>query len=155
MGSLTDDIDASAAWIAQALKSSAYHADFSPQRLWSIDRFFDDNSKRGQPKRGGLLASDLGRRIFALGAYVGEVIRRNAGGTWHGNDDDPDGEINVEVVLADGTRMWPVRRVMKRYKNGPEDGVAAYAAALGLDVGQPPHPAARRRLFGRDGAHAH
>jgi hypothetical protein len=93
--------------------------------------------------------------LFALGAYVGEVVRRDAGGTWRGNDDDPNGEITVEVVLADGTRLWPVQRVMKRYTNGPEDGIAAFAAALGLNVGPPPQPPKRRRLFGRDGGHAH
>jgi hypothetical protein len=148
MASLREDIDASAAWIAQALQSSGYHADFSTQSLWSIDRFFDDNSDRGQSRRGGPLGTDLGSRIFALGAYVGEVVRRNAGGAWHSNDQDPQGEINVELVLADGTKIWPVQRVMKRYKNGAEDGIAAYGAALGLNVGQPPQPP-KKRFFGR------
>jgi hypothetical protein len=151
MASLTEDIHASAAWIAQALQSSGYHTDYSAQSLWSIDRFFDDNSDHGQPRRGGLLATDLGSRIFALGAYVGEVVRRNAGGTWHANDQDPQGEINVELVLADGTTIWPVQRVMKRYKNGAEDGIAAYGAALGLNVGQPPQPPKKKRFFGRGG----
>jgi hypothetical protein len=155
VASLTDDIDSAATWIAQALQSSGYRADFSAESLWSIDRFFDDNSHDGQPKRGGLLASNLGSRMFALGAYVGEVVRRNAGGTWQSNDEDPQGEINVEVVLADGTMLWPVQRVMKRYKNGPEDGIAAYGAALGLNVGQRPEPPKKRRLFGRGGDHAH
>lgn len=149
MASLTEDLDRSAAWIAQALQSSGYQADFSPQSLWSVDRFLDDHSDRGQARRGGLLATDLGSRIFALGAYVGEVVRRNAGGTWHANDEDPRGEINVELVLADGTKIWPVQRVMKRYKNGAEDGIAAYGAALGLSVGQPPQLPKKRRLFGR------
>lgn len=155
MGSLTDDIDSAAAWIAQALQASGYRADFSAESLWSIDRFLDDHSHGGQPKRGGLLVSNLGSRMFALGAYVGEVVRRNAGGTWQANDEDPEGEINVEMVLADGTTLWPVQRVMKRYKNGPEDGIAAYGAALGLNVGQPPEPPKQRRLFGRGGDHDH
>jgi hypothetical protein len=151
VASLREDIDRSAAWIAQALQSSGYRADFSPQSLWSIDRFFDDHSDHGRPKRGGLLAADLGARIFALGAYVGEVIRRHAGGTWHTNDEDPEGEVNVELVLTDETRIWPVQRVMKRYQNGAEDGIAAYGAMLGLDVGQPPppEPPKRRWLFWR------
>lgn len=149
MASLIEDIDASAAWIARALQSSGYEADFSAQSLWSIDRFLDEHSDRGQPRRDGLLATDLGSRIFALGAYLGEVVRRNAGGTWHANDEDPQGEVNVELVLVDGTKIWPVQRVMKRYKNGPEDGIAAYGAALGLDVGQPPQPRKKRRFFGR------
>jgi hypothetical protein len=158
MASLIEDIDASAALISHALQSSGYPADFSAQSLWSIDQFFDDNSDHGQPTPGGLLATDLGSRIFALGAYVGEVIRRNAGGTWQANDDDPQNEINVELTLPDGTTIWPVQRVMKRYQNGPEDSIAIYATALGLNVGQapqplqpqsPPHPPKKRRFFDR------
>lgn len=155
MGTLTEDIDASAAWIAQALQSSGYRADFSAQSLWSVDRFFDENSDRGQPRRGGLLAANLGSRMFALGAYVGEVVRRSAGGTWHTDDEDARGEIDVELILADGTRIWPVQRVLKRLKNGPQDGIAAYGAALGLDVGQRPPPAKKKRLFGRGDDRGH
>jgi hypothetical protein len=152
VASLIEDIDAAATWIAQALQSSGYHADFTAPSLWSIDRFFDEQSDRGPAKRGGLLATDLGSRLFALGAYLGEVIRRNVGGTWHADEEDPRGEINVELVLPDGTKIWPVHRVMKRYTNGAEDGIAPYGAALGLEVGQPPEPPqppGRRRFFGR------
>lgn len=149
MASLIEDVDAAATWIARALQSSGYLADFSAQSLWSIDRFLDENSAQGRPRPGGLLATDLGSRIFALGAYVGEVVRRHAGGTWLANDDDPQGEVDVELVLPDGTRIRPVQRVMKRYQNGPDDGIAGYGAALGLEVGQPPQPTKRRRFFGR------
>src|SRR4051812_48571036 len=95
MASLLEDPEASAARIAEALRSSGYTADFTPASLWSVDRFFDDHSQNGQPTRGGLLSDQLGQRIFAVGAYVGEVIRRNVGGTWNAHDDDPQGEINV------------------------------------------------------------
>lgn len=152
MASLIEDIDASATWIARALQSSGYRADFTAPSLWSIDRFFDDQSDRGNARRGGLLANELGSRLFALGAYVGEVVRRNVGGIWHADDQDPHGEINVELALPDGSKIWPVQRVMKRYKNGAEDGIAPYGAALGLQVGQPPEPPqppGKRRFFGR------
>lgn len=62
-----------------------------------------------------------------------------------------EGQPTRDGLLADGlaTRIWPVQRVIKRYKNGAEDGIAAYGAALGLDVGEPPTPPQRRRSFGR------
>jgi hypothetical protein len=149
MASLREDIDTAADWISQALQSSGYAADFSPHSLWSIDRFFDDNSRDGRPTPDGLLSDDLGSRIFALGAYVGEVIRRSLGGAWQADDDDPEREMDIELRLGDGSRVWPIQRVMKRYANGPEDGIAFYGAALGLDVGQAPEPPKRRRFFGR------
>jgi hypothetical protein len=138
VASLREDLDGAASWIAEALRSSGYLADFSPVSLWSIDRFFDEHSKRGKPRRGGLLSNDLGSRVFALGAYTGEVIRRQLGGEWRCDEDDPRGEINVELALPDGGTIWPIQRVMKRLSNGAEDGIAAYGAALGLDVGRQP-----------------
>ena len=42
MGNIKEDVKASAKWISQALQSSGYRADFSPESLWEIDRFFDE-----------------------------------------------------------------------------------------------------------------
>jgi len=140
MGTLIQDIQQASDWIARALRSSNYRANFSPQSLWEIDLFFDDHSANGEPKPKGLLSQDFGMRLFSLGAYVGEVVRRNLGGEWQTNDADPQGEINVTLKLPDGSLIWPVQRVMKRLKNGPEDGIAAYGLGLGLAVGQKPAP---------------
>jgi hypothetical protein len=65
------------------------------------------------------------------------------------SDEDPDGEINVELELSGGGVIWPVQRAMKRCANGAEDGIAAYGAILGLNVGAPPPAPGRRRFFGR------
>jgi len=130
VANLQDDIHSSAAWIAQALTSSDYRADFTPQSLWEIDRFFDEHSRDGAAKSGGLLAEGLGARLFAIGSYAGEVVRRAVGGEWVVDDDDPEGEINIELLLQDGTRCWPVHRAMKRFQNGAEDGIAAWLVCM-------------------------
>ena len=151
MATVAEDIKKSADWIAQALSSSGYRADFTPQSLWDIDRFFDEHSSRGAAKPGGLLSENLGQRIFAIGSYIGEVARRKLGGEWIGNDDDPQAEINVELKFADGVRCWPVQRAMKRLKNGAEDGIAAWGSGVGLDVGPSPNRTSNglfKRLFG-------
>lgn len=140
MGNLKQDIGEAADQIARALRSSNYRANFSPQSLWDIDLFFDDHSENGAPKANGLLSQQLGARLFALGGYVGETIRRNYGGEWHADDADPNGEINISLKLPDGSMIWPVQRVMKRLKNGPEDGIAVYGSAAGLMVGEKPAP---------------
>jgi hypothetical protein len=140
MGTLRQDIDKASEWIAKALRSSNYRANFSPQSLWDIDLFFDEHSLNGAPKPKGLLSEQLGSRLFSLGAYVGEVVRRGVGVEWQTDDSDPKGEINIALKLPDGSLIWPVQRVMKRLKNGSEDGIAAYGAALGLAVGQKPAP---------------
>jgi hypothetical protein len=129
---IQDDVVSSANWIASALTSSGYTADFSAESLAQIDRFFDEQSRRGTPVKRGLLSEGLGQRIFGIGSYVGEVIRRGVGGAWVGDDSDPEAEINVCLILDDGSTIWPVQRVMKRYKNGRDDSLVAYGAALGL-----------------------
>jgi hypothetical protein len=127
---ITDDAVVGAKWIAKALSNSGYRANFSLNSLKEIDRFFDEHAPDGKARPGGLLSHDLGPRIFALGAYVGEVIRRQAGGQWEGDDNDPDAEVNLAVRLKSGAVLWPVQRVMKRYRNGAEDGIYIYGLAI-------------------------
>src|SRR5574338_684056 len=142
MASILDDVATAADWIARALSSSGDRADFSPASMWEIDRFFDEHSQNGRARPGGLLAQNLGSRMFALGCYIGEVVRRAGGGAWKGDDSDPAIEINVALVLPNKVTAWPIQRAMKRFKNGPEDGIAAWSEALGVSPGpQPPAPA--------------
>jgi hypothetical protein len=126
---IVSDALSSADWIAKLLSSSGYRANFSLKSLKEIDRFFEEQASGGNPKPGGLLSEDLGLRIFALGAYVGEVIRRRTKGEWLGDDSDPDAEINLALRLKADDIIWPVQRVMKRFKNGAKDGLYAYGFA--------------------------
>jgi hypothetical protein len=135
MATLVEDIQASADWIATALTSSGYRADFALSSMREIDRFFDEHSRNGEAIPNGLLSEKLGSRMFALGGYVGEVIRRAHGGHWHVDDQDPEAEINIALVLPGGGLIWPVQRVMKRFKNGAEDGIYAYGIAMGTYTG--------------------
>jgi len=127
---IVTDALSSAEWISKALISSGYKADFSLDSLREIDRFFEEQAADGKAKAGGLLSEKPGQRIFGIGAYVGEVIRRKFGGKWEGNDADPQAEINISLKLSSGATVWPVQRVMKRLKNGGEDGIYAYGALI-------------------------
>ena len=127
--SLKEDIVKAYEWIATALKNSGYNADFSIESLREIDRFFDEHAEIGQAKPGGLLSKNRGMRLFALGSYVGEVLIRQYGGEWETDDNDPKGEINIAVKLSNGSIIWPVQRVMKRFENGSEDEIYTYGIA--------------------------
>lgn len=127
---VVSDALASAEKISRALSQSGYKADFSLESLKQVDRFFEEQVANGRPKPGGLLSQQLGARLFAIGAYVGEVIRRQNGGEWHGDDNDPHAEINIAVRLKSDVILWPVQRVMKRFRNGAEDGIWIYGATV-------------------------
>jgi hypothetical protein len=144
MSKILEDLKTSATWIAGALKQTGYGGDFSPDSLWELDRFLEDHTVGGRARRGGPLADDLGAKLFALGAYLGEVIRRDRGGEWRSSGDDEADEVNAELRLPDGTQLWPVQRVMKRFQVGAEEGLAAYALAAGVPVGAPPAPRPKR-----------
>jgi hypothetical protein len=144
MGTLIEDAATTSTWMAAALSSSGYEMDFSPASLWQIDFFFDDHAPGGVPRRGGLLSKNIGPRLFAIGSYIGEVIRRERGGKWVADENDPNGDINISVHLVDGTIFWPIKRALRRFNNGYEDGIAAYGQAMGLDVGPRPEHAVRK-----------
>jgi len=124
------DAKKSAEWIAQALSQSGYKADFTIASLSELDRFFDEHAPNGAPIESGLLSDRLGNKIFSIGAYVGETVLRARKGAWVGDDSDREAEINISIRFEDGTIIWPVQRVMKRFKNGREDGLKEYGAVL-------------------------
>jgi len=61
----------------------------------------------------------------SMGAYIGEVIKREWGGKWkEGSRIYPDQKLlTLETV---GMDIWPHMKVAKRSKNGPEDDVWFY-----------------------------
>ena len=124
---LLQDIMASKDWIAKALNSSNYAADFSINSLKEIDRFFDE-----QNTPNGILNQNRGQILFALGSYIGEVIISAYGGEWITDDSDPQGEINIAVKLKNGGIVFPVQRAMKRYANEKEDSIYDYGFVLGV-----------------------
>ena len=67
----------------------------------------------------------------SIGSYIGETLIKNVPHSkWVTNDNDPNGEVNIEVNLADGTRCWPIQRLMKRIQNGLEDGIYPYGVSV-------------------------
>ncbi|MBC9716018.1 hypothetical protein H9Y04_26095 [Streptomyces sp. TRM66268-LWL] len=145
MAQLLEDVHTSAHWIAAALGSSGYRADFSPASLRKVERFMTEHSDSGAGVPGGLLASGLGARLFGLGCYVGETIRSGVGGVWETNDADPQGELYVALRLSSGAVVRPVQRVVKRFRNGPEESLVAYANFVVLEVPAPAQPQVGRR----------
>ena len=120
---LKEDIIKAKDWIARALNSSGYKADFTIESLKEIDRFFDEQVY-------GLLDEDTGTKLFSIGCYIGEVLISKHGGCWIADDRDPQGEVNIAVKFHNGTMIWPARRAIKRYRSGEKYGIYEYAVFL-------------------------
>ncbi|MCM1022918.1 MAG: hypothetical protein NC395_02520 [Prevotella sp.] len=125
---LDEDIHGACKWVVTALNSSGYKADYTLESMKEIDRFIDEQSGEN-----GIISRNRGSIIFSLGCYVGETVIRLYGGKWHTDDSDPQGEINASVELENGTVIFPVQRVIERYRNGSEDGIYAYVYVLSPD----------------------
>jgi hypothetical protein len=139
VATIVDDVRIAATSVADVAAAAGYRLDFTPGSLWEVERFLDENvTAAGEPRPGGLLSKDLGSRVFALGAYVGEVIRRAVGGEWV-SDESLDADLTVTLKTTEGTLLWPNQQVMKRIMNGRRDSVVDYANALGIDVGLATH----------------
>jgi len=119
---LLEDIPKASDWLAENMNAAGYHLDGSIESFRELDRFFDEQSRPG-----GLLAGGRpGSKLFAVGCYMGQVFVRELGGVWETDDADPEGEANIAVRLPEGSTVWPVRRAMKRLRNGAEDGLYVY-----------------------------
>lgn len=122
---LSEDINTACEWVVMALNSSGYKADYTLESMKEIDRFLDEQSGEN-----GIISRGRGKILFSLGCYVGETVIRLYGGKWHTDDNDLQGEINASVELDNGTVIFPMQRVIKRFRNGSEDGIYAYVYVL-------------------------
>lgn len=136
MATLLEDIKIQSAWIVTAFGADKLNLDYTVESFRLIDNFFDEHSENGIAKPNGRLSQNCGPILFSIGSYVGETIIRNVpDAVWITDDNDPQGEVNVEIKLADGTIIGPMHRVIKRFKNGPEDGIYAYGAVVIREIG--------------------
>ncbi|MGB0413112.1 MAG: hypothetical protein ACPGJU_01585 [Coraliomargarita sp.] len=124
------DIHEASRWVSGALTSSGFKADYSLNSLKEIERFFEENIIESKPKPGGFLAEQFGSRIFAIGAYIGDVLIQHSNGHWEASDDDPKVEMNIKIVSQTGLEAWPVQKLLKRIKNGSEENIHHYGLAF-------------------------
>jgi hypothetical protein len=131
MATLLTDIKAQSEWIVKAFASDNLKLDHSLESLKTIDNFMDLHAEGGKAKPGGRLSSNLGPILFSIGSYLGETLIYNIpGAIWITNDNDPQGEVNAEIRLPDGTTIWPIQRVIRRFQNGSEDAIYPYGAIM-------------------------
>jgi hypothetical protein len=128
------DIEEAAEWTASVLNEREYKADFSLESLHEVDRFFSNFTRSDLPGYEDFFSEDLSYRSFAMGAYVGEVLRRTDNAEWHSDLSDSLVEVNVELRLADDKTCLPMKQVLQRLNWGPTSSFAAFAEENGFQV---------------------
>ena len=129
MASLRKDINKAAESLVKTFAALGKNLDYSVKSVELIEQLISEQFENGTPKKGGIFASGTGNKLFAISSYIGEVVIRNTTATkWSTDDKDPQGEINIKLVSANGTQMYPAHRVIKRVTNGEEDNIYHYVA---------------------------
>ena len=83
-----DELSRASDWISNFLMREGYHADYTIESLFEIDKFFKE-------KMNLVLERDDNRNfIFSISAYIGEVIRKKFNGHW---------ELSRDIDLDDET----------------------------------------------------
>ena len=136
MGTLKQDIKTASKFIIKAFNSDKLYLDYTVASFKNLDNFFDQHTINGKAKKNGRLSTNLGQIIFAVAAYVGETFIKNfPGSEWITDDSDPKGELTIQIKFQNGSIIWPMQRVMKRFQNGPEDGLYVYGLAIAQELG--------------------
>lgn len=132
------EVEQSAEWVAGELQQREFEADFSLESLHEVDRFFAEFARADLPGFNDFFADDISYRSFAMGAYVGEVLRRANGGEWQSDPNDPLIEVNIQLAFSDEAACQPMRQVLLRLNDGPASSFAKFAGELGFEVpGEP------------------
>ncbi len=117
--------------IEQADEFVAFHEeqggerlDYTPASLVALDAMltalFD---RRVDP-------ADAGDLVIGAAAYLGEVIRRTLGGSWHDGDPAAGHEVINPRLQLGSISLWPVERVMRCIADGPGESLTDYYASL-------------------------
>lgn len=126
MAGTVTEVQVAAAWAFAAMVSSGYGVDFTVDTLSEADRFLGDQVRNGRVRRRSVVGRNP-ERLLAVGAYLGEVIRRRTGGTWDQDELDR-AEQEASLLLGNGERLRPIRYVRQLFDDEARPGMAAYAA---------------------------
>lgn len=121
---LEEEIPLATDWAMENLVMSGYNANFTLDSIKELDRFFEE-----QNKEDGIIAINPGSILFALSCYLGETIIKNYGGRWVVDDNDLEKEMNIEIHLDSGIKIWPAQKIMKKYYNS-EENLYTYVSEL-------------------------
>jgi len=131
MPELIEDIKIASDWLVKVFAEENLKLDYTIHSFFEIDKFFTQNMSKGNPIKESRLSKDLAQILFSAGAYVGEtIIQIVPDSKWVPDETDPQDEIYVSIKYPDGTIVWPMQKVIQRFRNGGDDSIYPYGYEL-------------------------
>lgn len=135
--------------MAAAAESAVQHArkffstdlDFSSRSMEDVElilsRLYDKVPKGFLGKLLKQKPSDeqMAQMAVAYGAYVGEVFRREFGGTWS-KENFADQQDALALKFSDTNMIFPPGKVWRRLRNGDEDNVLVFYRVIRQRLGK-------------------
>lgn len=112
-----------------------------PAAVVTLDLFFDLNwGAAGQGPDDDAWRPTAGQQtaLTALGAFFGELIRREIGGVWHDDPEHRDDALRAKLVLPGGAQVYPISRAWKRMKGGAAESFEVLYNAVRRATGTVP-----------------
>lgn len=116
--------------VAAVAERSRVHLDYSTSSLRIVDRVID-GLRQEEPSVGPV--ADM---LFGFGAYLGEVLVREAGARWVDFDASQRELFGYAfgITMPDGRAWNPLGKAFKRFKDGPGDSVHHFFMAATLPL---------------------
>lgn len=129
MASLRKDLQGSQTWLIKECSKIGIDLDYSVKSIEKIENLMETGFTDGQPNPSGFFSKHGDGKLFAISSYLGEVVIKNTKASkWVLDEKDPNAAINMKVVSANGTEMFPGHRVMRRAQEGEGDNIYHYTA---------------------------
>jgi hypothetical protein len=109
-----------------------YELDYLPQSIDAVDAQIESL------REDGLTAEDAAETLFAFGCYLGEVLRRAAGGRWLPTVHSALAGVSpwpMVIGLTHGSSWDPIGKVFKRFELGDSESLTGFfIGAIEIDA---------------------
>lgn len=119
--------------LVKEFKALNIDLDYSINSLEQIETFLSKTIVEGKIQPKSFFAKDTDAKTFALGAYLGEVIRKNSKAVrW--NTEGIETPIEILQETPSGAKGMTINKAFKRIYNGVEDNIYFFARVLLKDL---------------------
>jgi hypothetical protein len=128
--------------VEHARKYWSTELDFSPRSIEDVElilaRMHESIPRRLYEKlyKRGPTPDQMATLSLAYGAYLGEVIRREFGGTW--SKEEVNGEPALALVFDKENMVFPIAKAWKRLHNGEEDNIWTFYELISKKLKEEP-----------------